>query len=144
MDQAQKLAEIHFHAKSDQLQHVRNEVRDAVSERHFFPSNIVECIVLAVDEACTNIIRHAYGRECDIEIVLEIVADGEELVFRLTDFADPVDDQAVRPRAINHMQPGGLGMHIIHQVMDNVAFVQCPNGTGNVLEMRKKTTPKGT
>ncbi len=143
MDQAQKLAEIHFHAKSDQLQRVRNTVRAVVGEQHCFPSTIVDCVVLAVDEACTNIIRHAYGRECEIEIVLEILTEGQELVFRLTDFAAPVDDQAVKPRAVDHMNPGGLGMHIIHQVMDKVAFVECTKGAGNVLEMRKKTIPTG-
>jgi sigma-B regulation protein RsbU (phosphoserine phosphatase) len=144
MDHPQKLAEIHFHAKSDQLRRVRCEVRYVVGRRRCLSANIVDSVVLAVDEACTNIIRHAYGRECDTEIILEILQEGEELIFRLTDFADPVDDRAVTPRAIDHMNPGGLGMHIINQVMDKVAFVECPKGAGNVLEMRKKITPTGT
>lgn len=139
MDQPRKLAEIRIPAKSSQLQRMRDTVRGILEQQRCFTSQTVHCVVLAVDEACSNIIRHAYGRECDNEIVLEIFSDRDDIVFRLTDFANPVDIRAVTPRQCDHLAPGGLGMHIIHQVMDKTEFVECPECTGNVLVMRKRT-----
>jgi anti-sigma regulatory factor (Ser/Thr protein kinase) len=51
-------------------------------------------VVLAVDEACQNIIRHAYGGDPTREIILEVSRDGDRIVFDLLDFAEPVN----RPR----------------------------------------------
>lgn len=138
MDQRQKLAEIRFPAKSGQLRHMRNKMRKIMEQQRCFPSDTIDCIVLAVDEACSNIIRHAYGKECDSEILIEVFMERSEMVFRLTDFAAPVDVQAVRPRNTDRLRPGGLGMYLIHKIMDKVAFVDCPAGAGNVLELRKK------
>jgi phosphoserine phosphatase RsbU/P len=138
MDQRQKLAEIRFPAKSDQLKRMRNELREIVEQQRCFSADTLHCIVLAVDEACSNIIRHAYGKECDSEILIEVFREPSEMVFRLTDYAVPVDTGVVRPRIVDRLRPGGLGVYLIHKIMDKVAFVDCPAGAGNVLELRKK------
>ncbi len=138
MAQLDKLAEIRFPARSNQLQHVREQVRRAVRQQECFPSDTIHCVVLAVDEACSNVIRHAYGAECDDEIVLEVFADRDAMTFRITDFANPVDLHAVRPRTGEALFPGGFGIRIIHQVMDKVEFMGHPEHAGNVLLMAKR------
>ncbi|MGE5505320.1 MAG: ATP-binding protein [Actinomycetota bacterium] len=94
-------------------------------------------VVLAVDEACQNIIRHAYCGG-DGDIVLQLTKDGGHLVVRLIDFAPPVDAGRVRGRPLDEVRPGGLGVHLIRSVMDEVAFLTPPDGAGNLLQMTKR------
>lgn len=87
-------------------------------------------VELAVDEACTNIVEHAYGRrdEGDIQVGYGIHREDGELYFvvRLVDTGDPFDPTAVRqPQACNgveELQVGGLGMHFMREMMDRVEF----------------------
>lgn len=95
-------------------------------------------VVLAVDEACQNIIRHASGGCYDGEIGLEISAAGGELVISLTDCAAPVDVDKIKPRDLDDVRPGGLGTHIIQEVMDQVSFLTPPAGVGNLLQLKKR------
>lgn len=93
-------------------------------------------VVLAIDEACQNIIRHGYhGRG---EVVLELRADDQRrLEVQLIDFAAPVDPAKVRSRPFDDLRPGGLGCHFMRAVMDDVAFLPPPDGAGNLLRMVK-------
>jgi sigma-B regulation protein RsbU (phosphoserine phosphatase) len=129
--------EIRFSSQSAQLQRVRNEIR-AVCTQYLCSNECVDHIVIAVNEACANIIEHAYGGECDAEIVLRIFRDGQALVFHLIDHARPSDKDCLRPRAIDLSRPGGLGVVLINEVMDDVRFLECAPADGNVLEMRKR------
>ena len=93
-------------------------------------------IVLAVDEACANIIRHTFqGDPCQ---AITIVCDGDEerLEFVLTDCGPRIDVQRVQPRDIGEVRPGGLGTHFIRAIMDEVDYRFEP-GCGNVLRMVK-------
>jgi sigma-B regulation protein RsbU (phosphoserine phosphatase) len=94
-------------------------------------------IVLAVDEACQNIIRHAYSGEMG-EIVLQMQCSDGVLVISLIDFAPAVDKDKVRGRDLDDVKPGGLGTHFIHEVMDRVEFVDAPPDCGNMLRMVKR------
>jgi sigma-B regulation protein RsbU (phosphoserine phosphatase) len=94
--------------------------------------------VLAVDEACQNVIRHAYGKEREGEIVLRIEQRGDELILSLIDFAPPIDPAKVQPRDLDDVRPGGLGTHLIREVMDSAEFVEPPAGCGNLLRMVKR------
>jgi sigma-B regulation protein RsbU (phosphoserine phosphatase) len=94
-------------------------------------------IVLAVDEACQNIIRHAYSGELG-EIILRMECSDGKLVISLIDFAPEVDKTKVRGRDLDDVKPGGLGTHFIHEVMDRVEFVEAPPDCGNMLRMVKR------
>lgn len=137
MQETGRLAEIRFSSRPDQLREVRSVVRKAVKTQGYIP-DVANCIVLAIDEACTNIIKHAYGERLTGEIVLEILSNSTETIFRLTDFAEAVDKKSIRSRELEDVRPGGLGVHFIHEVMDEVEFLEPPEGVGNILEMRKK------
>jgi sigma-B regulation protein RsbU (phosphoserine phosphatase) len=95
-------------------------------------------VVLAVDEACQNVIRHAYGGDPEGEIVLELLRDGTDLVVYLRDFAPRVDPGRIRPRDLEDVRPGGLGTHFIREVMDEHEFLAPESGPGNLLRMRKR------
>ncbi len=94
-------------------------------------------VVLAVDEACQNVIRHAYkGGEGDV--VVHVGREDDLLVIRLMDFAPPSDVAKIRPRRLDDVRPGGLGTHLMRSVMDRVDFLPPPAGIGNLLQMVKR------
>jgi len=92
-------------------------------------------VILAVDEALTNIIRHAYkgARERCIEVTFRLLPKTGDSVTRqvleivLRDDGEPVDVKRLRPRPlkevpIDELKPGGLGLHFIRKNMDKVEF----------------------
>jgi len=101
----------------------------------------VEGVELAVDEACSNIIEHAYGGEGrgDIEVTYRI--DGEGLTVVLRDYGRPFDpDRVPEPdlqAPLEDRDAGGLGLHFMRQLMDQVRF-EFTAGAGNVLTMVKR------
>lgn len=132
-----KLAELRIEARADRLRLLRAVVHSAM-ELLEADAELTECVVLAVNEACANVIRHAYGPDHTGEIVLEILNNRDEIKFRLLDFAPPVDRSRVCSQAGGELRPGGLGVHLIQQIMDEAGFVEPPEGVGNVFEMTKR------
>jgi sigma-B regulation protein RsbU (phosphoserine phosphatase) len=125
-----------FPARPERLGEIRRAVA-AAAGRMGCADGIVDDLVLAVDEACQNIIRHAY-RGDDGDIVVQLGCEAGHLVVRLIDFAPPVDVAAICPRSLDDVRPGGLGTHFIRTVMDEVAFLPAPAGAGNLLRMVKR------
>lgn len=125
-----------FPARPERLRDIRRAVAETAGLLGCSDA-LVRDIVLAVDEACQNIIRHAYcGRDGDI--VVQVGRDDHRLVVRLIDFAPPVDIAKVCPRPLDELRPGGLGTHFIRAVMDEVDFLAPPAGAGNLLQMVKR------
>ncbi len=82
-------------------------------------------VQLAIDEACTNIIVHGYqGQEGDIELSLK--QQNDEIVITIKDQAPPFDPDTVPLPSLDaplEDRPlGGLGVYLMHQVMDEVRF----------------------
>jgi len=89
-----------------------------------------ECraIVLALDEALANVIRHAYHNCADGMIQLECRESTDGLEITLLDNGDAPDRSKICAREIGCDQPGGLGTHIIRKVMDRVTYEVSPEG----------------
>ncbi len=132
-----KLFHRRFPAIPEQLKSIREAVREA-GLRAGCTSACVQDIVIAVDEACQNIIRHAYGAIAGGEIVLEIEVEGDHLVLWLTDFAPKVDESKVKSRDLDDVRPGGLGVHLIREIMDECGFAHSESEMGNVFRMTKR------
>lgn len=137
MDDVRRISVLRFPARSYQLREIRCIVESAMRQLGCEEEEI-NAIVLAINEACMNIIQHAYGENHGGEIILEIFKGASEVLFRITDFAKPVDSCLIKSRSLAEIRPGGLGVHIIQEVMDSVEFKLPDNGIGNILEMRKK------
>lgn len=134
---SQLVLELRFLARPDRLRGVRDRVRDGVRACGCNDACAAD-IVLAVDEACQNIIRHAYAGDPDGVIELRVERRADELVFSLRDDASAVDPEKVKPRDLDDLRAGGLGTHLIRQVMDRADFVPPPTGHGNLLRMVKR------
>ncbi len=85
-------------------------------------------ITLAVDEALANVIRHAYHGRDDERMELECRATADELQFRLRDSGESPDLARICARQVGCDTIGGLGTHIIRDVMDSVAYQPSPEG----------------
>ncbi|MBS0557661.1 MAG: SpoIIE family protein phosphatase [Proteobacteria bacterium] len=135
--QAHGLLELEFPAQAAQMRGVRAALRHALDAQGIAPE-LRDQLVLAVDEACTNIIRHAYGGECTRKIALRLGREHERLVFELRDQAPAVDPACLKLRDLSECKPGGLGLPFIDALMDDWKILPAPDGHGNILRMRKR------
>ena len=103
---------------------------------------LADKMVLAVNEACMNIIQHAYKGDYSGEIMLEILNNDHHIKFRITDQAEPVDLSCIRPRDLGDVRPGGLGTHFMREIMDECDMGHLEDGRGNYLEMIKNISKK--
>lgn len=136
MTQEEKLLELRIPARAERLGLVRAVVKRA-AETAGCNAALVEQLVIAVNEACMNIIQHAYGTDASGDLVLEIFHDGTQIRFRLVDFATAVDLDKIKSRDLEDIRPGGLGVHFITEIMDDFRFGHLENGSGNYLDMKK-------
>ena len=96
-------------------------------------------LVMAVDEACQNVVRHAYeGWDEPGDIVADFIREDQNFVVHLMDFAEPVDQGKIKSRDLNDVRPGGLGVHLIKSVTDQAVFVEPPPGVGNLFKLTKR------
>ncbi len=100
-------------------------------------------ISLAIDEALCNVINHGYERRPDGRITVSIWAEacvdasGGNLLVVIEDRARVVDPETIRGRDLDDIRPGGLGVHIIREVMDLVRYEPRPGG-GMRLTLEKR------
>jgi anti-sigma regulatory factor (Ser/Thr protein kinase) len=100
---------------------------ERLTEAFGFSAADCRSVTRAVDEAITNIMRHAYRGQLDqpIEVLCRRVprrtgGDGFEVL--LIDRGPAVDPTKMRGRRLDEIKPGGLGLHFIRQSMDEVEF----------------------
>jgi glutamate/tyrosine decarboxylase-like PLP-dependent enzyme/anti-sigma regulatory factor (Ser/Thr protein kinase) len=124
------------------------EVRRFVTERATTlgaDPDILPDLLLAVDEAVTNAIVHGYkGREGFVEI--EVGREGDALVIRLRDEAEPFDPASIPPQDMT-LPPeqrvmDGIGVYLIRQTMDEVAH-RITLQRGNELTLVKRAAGRG-
>ena len=111
-----------------------------------FPEEDCRAITLAVDEALTNVIRHAYGDRHDqkIEIFCSCLPMDSGIEFLVVDRGRPADPARLRGRDLDDVRPGGLGIHLIAQIMDTVHYEPSPECNRlRLIKYLKKPRPVG-
>lgn len=104
------------------------ELVGCIARRIGFDDMDCSKIALAVDEALSNIIRHGYERAFDKPIWLGITPLKPTpesiggIIISIEDEAKQVDPCTMKGRDLEDVKPGGLGVHIIHEVMDDVRY----------------------
>jgi serine/threonine-protein kinase RsbW len=96
-------------------------------------------LTLALEEAASNVIEHGYkGKGGDLAV--RVLVTGPDLIFEVRDHAKPFKPGKVgRPDETVPLEDrplGGLGLHLIHQLMDEVRYETLPDG--NLLTMTKR------
>jgi len=106
-----------------------------------FDAEAIGKVILSADEALTNVIKHAYrgaeDRTIDIELTPLCEGPCPGLRIRIRDYGQYVDPSRIRSRDLDDVRPGGLGVHIMTQCMDELEF-RPAEGTGTILTMTKR------
>jgi len=125
-----QLAQLKFPSDPRLLGVVRSVVSH-VSGQFGFSAEDVGRIVLAVDEACANVIKHVYDGDPTLPVVISLHSNKpDRLEIRLRDFGKKPDLEKIRPRSLADVRPGGLGVHFIRSIMDIVEYdLSPPEGT---------------
>ena len=132
--------EITIPAKPQFLKIIR-QTMNCVCEALGFAQDEINNITLAVDEANSNIIKHAYKGSSHKPIQVKIILDNNKLVIYLRDFGKKADLKKIKSRQLDDVRPGGLGVHLIKTVMDEVIFYNNFE-KGNQLKLVKNITKK--
>ncbi len=142
MEGGEHLVTISFCSRASRLRLLRSVMRDAADLAGLDVPQ-TEAMVLAVNEACMNIIQHAYGMDADGKIDVSVLQEQDALVVRVRDYADTVDVEQVRSRELDDIRPGGLGVYLINSLMDECGFLEPPDDGGNVFQMKLFTREQG-
>lgn len=98
-------------------------------------------IQMAVDEACSNVMEHAYCGRNDGTVSIACEARGGELIVTIRDRGRSFDPEAIQrpdPNApLEEREATALGLFLMEKLMDSVEFHFDPV-EGNTLTMRKK------
>lgn len=116
---------------TNNLSIVRDFVREAALEAGADES-AVDKIILAVDEACTNVIKHAYKYSPEGDINVSVRTDNNRFVIEITDQGIIFDPYGIPEPDIKkyykERRVGGLGMFLMKKLMDEVNYM---NVAGN-------------
>jgi serine/threonine-protein kinase RsbW len=131
------------HGKS--LARIRSLVAD-IAHRVGFPEDEVAKIEMAVDEACSNVVKHAYAADKpwyshrDPELRMEVFTEANRLVIEIQDHGARFNLIEYRPppieEGIQRLNRGGFGLAIIRKFMDEIQFTSTAE-TGNTLRLVK-------
>lgn len=135
-----KEKELLIKSRTENLATVREFVSSAVEEVNI-PQDIAGDIVLAVDEACTNIIKHAYKYSADGDINIKLKYSDKKIEVEITDHgASFHPDTIPKPdlkKYFEEKRVGGLGMYLMKSLMDDVHYKSVLGKYNQVLLTKK-------
>jgi serine/threonine-protein kinase RsbW len=131
-----KNGELRVKSKTENLSVIRDFVSGNAREAGI-PVATVENIILAVDEACTNIIKHAYKLSPEGEINIKIDYDKDKFTVTIIDYGKSFEpDRVPLPdlqKYYREHRVGGLGMYLMKSLMDDVTYISVPGKYNQVL-----------
>ena len=131
-------------SSTENLALIREFVGSTAQQAGFDSSEIAK-LELAVDEACANVIEHAYGNDTTKEVIVRATLDDESLSIDVEDTGHGFDPNSVNQEELEQLiskrKTGGLGMRLMKTLMDEVHYEIEP-GKKNALHMMKKLKKK--
>lgn len=131
--------ELTIKSSTDNLAVIRDFIREK-AEKKEVSEEIIEKIMLAVDEAVSNIMRHAYRSATDKDIKFKIRFSDTECTITMIDYGISFDPEAVESpnmeQYLKERRVGGLGIHLMKMLMDKVEYRPLAGGE-NQLTLKK-------
>ncbi|MCP3926892.1 MAG: ATP-binding protein [Desulfobacterales bacterium] len=132
-----------FPSHTSQLELIRLVSSRVISTLPAFDEDDLDDIGLAMDEACTNIIVHSYHENISGVIIVKFTLEPDKVTITIIDKGEkgqtfnPDELSIVDKEAyLSTLSRGGLGVHIIKKIMDEVEYTVVP-GLHNCLTMVK-------
>jgi serine/threonine-protein kinase RsbW len=136
--------EMRVPSSTENLAMIRQFVGD-IGERAGMEPKEVGKLQLAVDEACANVIEHAYSMDGTKRVSIRATFDQNAVEIDVIDTGKAFDPSSVKPIALEELiarkSPGGLGLRLIKTLMDEVHYHMIP-GQKNELRMVKRLAKK--
>jgi len=140
MEQKSKQFELEVESKLKNLAIIGDFIANAMKQLGIEHVQDIFKVQLAVDEACTNIIKHAYSREGEGQIIICCSLSGNTLLVTIKDWGKCFDPNSVpRPNtkaALSERKEGGLGIFLMRELMNEIRFT-FNKEEGNKLTMIK-------
>ncbi|MCP4724752.1 MAG: ATP-binding protein [bacterium] len=132
---------LQFDSKTSNLVKIRDFVSNLAGKAGFDEDNINK-IELAVDEACSNVVKHAYPSGSDYKIDIDIQYDDKKFIVKVKDRGKGFNPQNLGTPDIKtyleKREVGGLGVHMMKELMDQVEFNIHPNKKNQVTLIKFK------
>ncbi len=132
-------------SRTENLEIIREFVA-RIAQKAGFDDEDVAKIELAVDEACTNVVKHAYEGGSDKPIDVVVKLDYSKLTVIVTDQGKGFNPESVEVPDIKEylaeLRVGGLGIYLIRTLMDEVKYDIRP-GVRNQVKMVKYFVGEG-
>lgn len=110
-----------------------------IAARYHFSKSEINALVISVDEACTNIIKHGYRDLPSGSITVTVNVRNDRLIVELIDYGISFDpNQVSDPNLAQYIQngkKGGLGIFIMKKFLDEIHYFT--SGTANILRLVK-------
>ncbi len=135
--------ELKVKSRTENLSEIRAFIKDFASSVGF-KQDTIDNMTLACDEACTNIIKHAYKFYPDGEIVIKLKYENKKLVITIIDYGKAFQPESIPEPDIQEYykqhRVGGLGMYLMKTLMDDVKYVSIPGKYNQVLLSKSLTS----
>ncbi len=128
---------INITAQPENLKQIR-AMTAKIASSAMFSKEDAGAVILAVDEACSNIIKHCCKDDTTRSIDVTLTLDRESLCITIVDNGELFDVKSIKPRDIEDIKPGGLGVHIIREVMDIVEYSHTSEGFNQIKLVKKR------
>ncbi|OGU70936.1 MAG: serine/threonine protein kinase [Ignavibacteria bacterium RBG_16_34_14] len=132
-------------SRTENLSKIREFIQNFSSSAGIMQDTI-DNMMLAVDEACTNIIKHAYKSYPDGEIIIKIKYEDKKLIITIIDYGKAFHPESVPEPNIQEFyrqhRVGGLGMYLMKTLMDDVKYVSIPGKYNQVLLSKSINSPR--
>lgn len=124
-----------------QLRALRQFVRSVCQREWSEPRDetALDKIVLAIQEAATNVIRHAYDGLEDGYIRVVVDATADQIRVSLFDNGKSFDRKSVSAPATDGTQLGGWGIFLIEQLVDDVSYCRDEQGRNEIRMTRRRS-----
>lgn len=132
----QPAVELWLPATRSSLGLIRETLRTFLRQQVGLSDTELEIILLAVQEASTNVVRHAYA-QCDDVGRIQVRAELDPYLLRVAvaDEGPGYDFEGADSPDFDHPREGGFGLHLMRQTMSKVSYLT--SGRQNVLLMEK-------
>ncbi|MCU0228367.1 MAG: ATP-binding protein [Bryobacterales bacterium] len=136
---------LHVPSSSENLAMIRSFVSDVAFRARLTEEESL-LMAVAVDEACANVIEHAYGHDATKQVMVRAILDEDAIRFEIVDQGRGFDPTLIEPKdprqLVKERASGGLGMGLIRRIMDEVVYHIVP-GEKNELRMLKRIRRPG-
>src|ERR1700729_3337988 len=131
---------LHVPSSTENLAMIRDFVKSIGTQSGMGDMDVAR-LELAVDEACANVMEHAYADDSSQEVKIRAIVDEDAVHIEVIDTGKGFDPASVEQLKLKELasakRGGGLGMRLMKSFMDEVHYEVQP-GVKNELKMVKR------